>query len=156
MRIKGFNLLMLIILLILLLFSFSCTPSACIGETTSFLNGGFYRSGTGTPIVTDSVTIYGVGKDSAKIYAKSLKISSIKLPLDASSESCSFVMKINDAIDTITFNYSSYPHIISKECGVTFFYNLESCKWRGSVIDTINIRNNNISTLNEENIRIFY
>jgi hypothetical protein len=142
--------------LIVLNFSPSCTPSACIGETTAFLKGGFYKTGTSTPLVADSVTIYGVGKDSAKIYSNTLKVSLIQLPLNASSETCSFVMKINSTTDTLTFKYSSYPHMISKECGVTFFYTLESCKWSGSIIDTINIRNNNITTLNEENIRIFY
>ena len=156
MRIKGLNSSLLIIFLIILSFSSSCTPSACIGETTAFLKGGFYKNGTSTPLVADTVTIFGVGNDSTKIYSKALKVSVIQLPLDASSGKCSFVMKINNKIDTLTFNYSSYPHMISKECGVTFFYILESCRWRGSIIDTINIRNNNISTFNEENIRIFY
>jgi hypothetical protein len=156
MKIKGFNSSWLIILLIILNFSSSCTPSACIGETTAFLKGGFYKSGTSTPLVADTVTIYGVGKDSSKIYSNSLKVSLIQLPLDASSGTSSFVMKINSTIDTLTFKYSNYPHLISKECGVTFFYILESCKWRGSIIDTINIKNNNITTFNEENIRIFY
>ena len=156
MRIKGFDSFWLIILLIILSFSSSCTPSACIGETTAFLKGGFYKTGTSTPLVADTVTIFGVGKDSSKIYSNSLKVSLIQVPLDASSDSCSFVMKINNTIDTLTFKYSSYPHLISKECGVTFFYILESCRWKGSIIDTINIRNNNISTFNEENIRIFY
>jgi hypothetical protein len=156
MRIKGLNSSLLIILLIILRFSSSCTPAACIGETTAFLKGGFYKTGTSTPLVADTVTIFGIGKDSAKIYSKALKVSLIQLPLDASSDKCSFVMKINSTIDTLTFEYSSYPHMISKECGVTFFYILESCRWRGSIIDTINIRNNNIRTINEENIRIFY
>jgi hypothetical protein len=156
MRIKGFFPSWLIILLIILNFSSSCTPSACIGETTAFLKGGFYKNGTGTLLSADTVTIFGVGRDSAKIYSKSLRVTLIQLPLDASSDSCSFVMKINSTIDTLTFKYSSYPHMISKECGVTFFFILESCRWRGSIIDTINIRNNNITTFNEENIRIFY
>jgi len=134
----------------------SCTPAACLGETTAYLNAGFYQTGTGNPYTPDSVTVFGIGLDSNKIYARATSISSIKLPLDASSDRCGFVMKINKVTDTLMFTYSSFPYLISKECGYTFFFNLDSCMWKGSIIDTINIRNKTITIYNEENIRIFY
>jgi hypothetical protein len=144
------------ILLIIMKFFASCTPSACLGETTSFINATFYKTGTDIPFKPDSVTIFGTGMESKKLYYRSANISSIKLPLNASSGTCGFVMKINKLTDTLEFSYSNYPHLISKECGYTFFFTIMSCKWYGSVIDTINIRNPSITIFNEENIRIFY
>lgn len=140
----------------LILFLISCTPESCFEETTSFLNATFYKTGSDKPSIPDSITVFGIGKETNKLYNKALKISIIKLPLDASSETCGFIMKINDITDTLEFTYSSYPHLISKECGITFFYTLKSYRVSGSTVDTIYIRNNNITTFNEENIRIFY
>jgi hypothetical protein len=140
----------------LFLMLFSCTPESCFEETTSFLNASFYKAGSDTPTIADSLTIYGIGKETTKLYDKALKISKIKLPLNASSESSGFVIRINDITDTLTLTYSSYPHLISRECGITFYYILKSYTVSGSAVDTIIFRNNNITTLNEENIRIFY
>jgi hypothetical protein len=140
----------------LFLMLFSCTPESCFEETTSFLNASFYKAGSDTPTIADSLTIYGIGKETTKLYNKALTISKIKLPLNASSESSGFVIRINDITDTLTLTYSSYPHLISRECGITFYYILKSYTVSGSTVDTIIFRNNNITTLNEENIRIFY
>jgi hypothetical protein len=156
MRIKGFNLIWLLFLLIIIKSLASCTPSACLGETTAFINAGFYTTGTGKPLKLDSITVYGIGKDTDKLYFRSTNVTSIKLPLDASATTCGFVMKINNDTDTLRLIYSSFPFLISKECGFTFFYTLDSCSWSGSVIDTINIRNKKVTIYNEENIRIFY
>jgi hypothetical protein len=141
----------------LILLVFSCTPESCFEETTSFLNATFYETGSDKPTIADSITVYGIGKETTKIYNKALKVSKIKLPLDASSGSSGFVIKINDITDTLILFYSSFPHLISKECGITFYYTLDpQYSVSGSKVDTIIFRNNNITTLNEENISIFY
>jgi len=156
MRIKGSKLFWLIILLIIMKFFASCTPGSCLEETTSFLNATFYKGGSGKPSAPDSITVFGIGKDTNKLYNKSVKISAISLPLDASSETCGFVMIINGITDTLKFTYSRYPHLISKECGITFFYILESHQWSGTAVDSIIIMNANITTFHGENIRILY
>jgi hypothetical protein len=134
----------------------SCTPQSCFEDTTSFVNATFYKAGSNTATIADSITVFGIGKESYKLYNKALKVSVIQLPLDASSETCGFVMKINNLTDTLKLTYSSYPHLISKECGVAFFFTLESYSISGTAVDTILFRNKNITTFHEENIRIFY
>ncbi len=156
MKNKFSGLLWLILLAFITRLFNSCISTTCLEETTAYLNAGFYRSGTGITYTPDSITVYGFGMNSNKLYTKATKLSSIKLPLDASSGTCGFIMKINNITDTLIFTYSSFPYLISKECGYTFFFNLDSCIWRGSIIDTINIRNKKITTFNDENIRIFY
>lgn len=156
MRIKVSKLSGLLILLIIIKLISSCTPQSCLQETTSFLNAGFYKTGTNTPHGPDSISVFGIGNGTNMLYNKALNLTSVNLPLNASSDTCAFVMKINNITDTIRFIYSSYPYLISKECGITFNFSLDSVMVSGNIIDTIAVTNKNISVFNAENIRIFY
>ena len=156
MRIKDSKLSILIILVIIVKLITFCTPESCLEETTSFVNATFYKSSTDKLTAPDSITVFGIGKETNRLYSKSLNLTAIKLPLDASSEICGFVMKINNITDTIKFIYLGYPHLISKECGITFFYSLDTALVSGNAINTIKILNKNITTFNAENIRIYY
>lgn len=133
--------------------SISCTPQACFEETNSFVKATLYDSTKKAP---DSLTIYGLNRDSAKIYNKAAKVQPALFPLDASTGSCTFIVKINGITDTITFNYTSYPHLISKECGYTFFFNIDTPVYSKNNIDFIYTVQKNITTANVENLRIFY
>lgn len=156
MKIRRAKLSVLFLLALVIRLTLSCTPESCIGETTSFVHVTFYNASTNKLKAPDSITVFGIGRDTARLYSKALNTSSINLPLDASSESCRFIIKINNVTDSVKFIYSSYPHLISKECGITFFYKLDSLRAGGSAIDTILIFNKNITTFNGENIRIIY
>ena len=144
-----------VLFLLLITFVYRCAPPPCSSETNSTVKAYFYKTGTGTSITADSVTLYGIGRDTSKIYDKTPGLKSINFPLFAESDSCSFFVKLNKLTDTVTFYYSSYTHLISKECGYTFFHTLDSVKHNNSILD-YQIRNNSITTFNEENIRIFY
>jgi hypothetical protein len=76
--------------------------------------------------------------------------------LDPALQSCSFVVIINSVADTVTFNYTSFPHLVSKECGYTFFHTITSHSSTNNLIDTVLLRNPNIKIQYEENIRIFF
>jgi hypothetical protein len=131
----------------------SCTPSACFEETNSFLKASFYSNEK--QLAPDSLSVSGMGK-TTKIYDKARKVQPALLPLNSSAGSCTFVIRINGVNDTIQFQYSSYPHLISKECGYTFYHRLDSNVFTRNNIDTILIINRSVTTANEENIRIFY
>jgi hypothetical protein len=144
------------VLLIALAHFISCTPQSCTEETKSLVNGTFYKNGTDSIKAADSLTVYGLGRDTSKIYDKSLNIKTIQIPLDASVGTCGFVFKVNGITDTMTLTYKSYPHLISKECGYTYYHILDSYTVTGNTVDTIIFMNSRITTINEENIRIFY
>jgi len=146
------------VILALVLAAFvSCTPGSCIEETNAFLKASFYLNQTGIPRPPDSLTLYGLGMDTSKIYNKAVKVQPALLPLNADTLSCSFVIRIEGISDTIRFWYSTYPHLVSLECGYTFYHMLaDSLAFSNNIIDTIIIRKSTITTLNEENIRIFY
>jgi hypothetical protein len=141
--------------LFLLGLALSCTPQACQDETFSLLKATFYKTSTGIVTAPDSVTLYGMGRDTAKIYSKATKTQIIKIPLNAASDTSRFILKINAVVDTVTIVYTSYTHLISKECGFTFYHILDTVYGTSPGINFIKF-NKNITTVNEENIRIFY
>jgi hypothetical protein len=134
----------------------SCTAGSCLDETESRVKATFYSDSTGQPLTPDSVTLYGITMDTLKIYDKTEKLKSAEFPLFAARPECKFVIRINGTDDTIEFRYTSYPHIISKECGYTFYYDLDTVIHSFHIIKSISVDKKNITTLNEENMRIFY
>jgi len=145
-----------IILSGMIMFLYSCTPESCFEETEAFLKVSFYNNDTKNKLAPDSLTIYGLDLDTLKIYDNAKKVEPALLPLNDATISCSFIIKINEMTDTIELIYNSYPHLISKECGYTYYHNLDTIKHTTNAIDYIFINKSNITTVNEENIRIFY
>lgn len=141
---------------LLVIVTHSCTPESCYEDAISQVKAGFYQTGTGANLVADTVTVHGIGLDSTFIHKKSAKLGGFNFPLDASATSSSFAFIINGITDTVTFMYSSFPHLISKECGYAMFHTIESYVSTNHLIDTIIIRNRNITIPYEENIRIFF
>ncbi|MCX6333200.1 MAG: DUF6452 family protein [Bacteroidia bacterium] len=134
----------------------SCTPGSCFEETNSYVKAAFYLESNGKKTSPDTLTLYGIGRDTSTIYKKSRSVGQALLPLDASSEECGFVIRINGISDTISFTYSTAIHMISKECGYTFYHTIEMPVYTKRMIDTVTVTKSTITTLNEENIRIYY
>lgn len=143
------------VLLILLYFA-ACTPESCLEETESFLEASFYSYATGGILAPDSLTLYGTGRDTSMIYSSLAAVKIASIPLNPAETTSSFVIMINGVEDTLVFSHFSYPHLISRECGYTFYHNLDSMSFTKNAIDSVWIRNNIITTFDEENIRIFY
>ena len=140
----------------ILFFFCSCTPESCIDDTESFLEAKFFSRSTLNQQTPDSLTVYGYGRDTAKIYSASRLINIASLPLNPSAQSTVFVFIINGITDTISFYHYSYPHLISRECGYSYNHTLDSLKHTNNNIDSVWVKNNLITTTNEENIHIFY
>lgn len=134
----------------------SCTPGSCFDETNAFVKATMYLTSTEKATAPDSLTLYGMNMDTNRIYNKDAGVRLALLPLNDSASSCAFVMKINGIYDTVTFEYTSYPHLLSKECGYTFYHTIERALYTRHLIDTIMVRKSTVTTLNEENIRIYY
>jgi hypothetical protein len=134
----------------------SCTPQSCFEETNAFVKAFFYSTAKGKALAPDSLTLYGVGLSTKKIYKKAGGVVPALIPLNSSSENCSFVVRINGISDTMIFSYTSYPHLISKECGYTFYHRIDTPVYTKHIIDKVKILNSSITTINEENIRIYY
>jgi hypothetical protein len=132
----------------------SCTPGACFEETNAYLKATFYSNTSKEKKTPETLTLFGSNKTDT-IYNNKSGVQPALLPLDASSGSCTFIIRINNLTDTMHLLYSSYPHLISKECGYTFYHRLDTAYTTGNIF-YIYKSSNNITTANEENIRIFY
>ena len=134
----------------------SCLEVECIDETEAYVKAGFYSYSTLEQINPDSLTLYGLSKDTNKIY-NSVKITPPALfPLRDSADYSIFIIRINGVTDTVEFRYWSYPHLVTKECGYTFFHNIDTIFHTKHAIDSVSSSNKNVTTVNGENIRIFY
>lgn len=143
------------VILLLLLIQGSCTPGSCFEETNAFVKATFYRTDTSVKMTPDSISLWGSGRDTSLIYKKS-KVNPALIPLDASTGQCCLVLRINGINDTICFTYTTSVHMISKECGYTFYHTIDAPVFTKNTIDTITVTKNSITTLSEENIRIYF
>jgi predicted nucleic-acid-binding Zn-ribbon protein len=134
----------------------SCTLKSCFDVTESKVNAGFYSKVTGKTLSPDSLTLYGMNRDTSKIYNKVLKPNIAQFPLFAADTSVKFIIRINGIDDTIEFRYSSYLHLISKECGYTYYYSIDTAFHSVNIIDSLSLNKKTITTLSEENMRIYY
>jgi len=151
------NLSWLIYLLLLACFSrylSACSAGSCFDETEARIKATFYSDSTGKALAPDSVTLFGINMDT--LYNKTTKLKSAEFPLYAADTTCTFIIRINGISDTLKFIYSNYTYLISKECGYTFFFSLDTTIHSFNIIDTITIEKKTITTFNEENMRIFY
>jgi len=140
----------------IILYMISCVPASCLEDTESYLNASFYDSIEQKLRAPDSLTLYGLNNDSI-IYLKTPGIQPARIPLNSSAKTSSFVIIINGITDTISFKYSSYPHLISKECGYTFYHHLDTMPvFTKHIIKFIYTANETITNTKIENIQIFY
>lgn len=144
------------VLLIAMTFLSSCTPESCLEETEAFLEASFYSYSSKNPQIPDSLTSFGLDMDTSRIYSAATGIRLARLPLNPDALSSAFTIRINGVADTLSFFHTSYPHLISRECGYTFYHNIDSVLFTNNGIDSIWIRNTVVTTTDEENIRIFY
>lgn len=145
---------LLIVAVIFALICLSCSQGSCFEETEAYVKASFVLNKTKK--APDSLTVYGVGSDSLW-YDKATTILTAKFPLNPSTGTCRFVVRINGVSDTIEFSYTSYPHFISKECGYTFYHHLESEPVTTThKIKQIYTGDRTITNLNVENLRIYY
>lgn len=145
------------ILPIILLMADSCSGGSCIDETESLLKANFYLNGT-TLKAPDSLTVYAINMPSVKVYDKATSVTTALIPLNPSANESVFIFRINGISDTVKFRYTSYPHLISKECGYTYYHDLDKDPPEPTkhIINKIEIKNSTITTLKVENIRISY
>ena len=138
-----------------LLLTVSCTPGSCFEETNAYVKASFHLYSNRKMTAPDSLTLYGIGNDSVR-YKKALRVQPAFIPLNASEEKCRFVIRINGITDTISFSYSTFVHLISKECGYTYYHNLDSVNSTLHNIDSIHINQRIVTNLNGTNITIYY
>jgi hypothetical protein len=134
----------------------SCLEVPCIDETEAYVKADFFSYSTSKKIIPDSLTLYGITRETDKIYNKAKITLPALIPLRDSTDYSIFVIRINGVTDTIEFRYSSYLHLVTKECGYTFYHFIDTVYYTRHTIDSISKKSANVTTLDGENIGIYY
>jgi hypothetical protein len=157
---KSDSAILLLLILLLIPGFISCTSLSCQDETEAFLKISFAKKnpdGTDKLQPPDSITVYGLDNSSSKIYNKTAAVQQAMIPLNNSAQYSEFIIRINGITDTVKFIYSTFPHLVSKECGYTFYHTLDTTRtFTDNGIKDMKVWNGNITLKNEENIRIYY
>ncbi|MBQ0069340.1 MAG: hypothetical protein KBT09_06250, partial [Bacteroidales bacterium] len=83
------------------------------------------------------------------------------LPLRATMNTTQWVVEVavtngSTVSDTITLDYKSTPYFASAECGAMFSFELNNVTTTHNVIDSVVIRQKNVTNIKTENLRIYF
>jgi len=156
MKYSLYKYILLTVSLVITAYFVSCTAGSCFEETEAKSKASFYSMATKKAQPPDSISLFGFGMDTLLIYDKALSQKSAAFPLFAADTVRRFILRINGINDTMEYRYSSSVHLISRECGYTYFFSLDTVIFSRNIIDSVSIIKKTATTANEENIRIFY
>lgn len=141
-----------------------CNTSGCLDNRNSLPLAGFYSYQTGKSLTIDSVEIGGVGAPGDTLLATArYRISEVYMPFRATAPSSAFyfryvsrALNYPELYDTITFDYTSEPRMISEECGVVYLYHITGMTYTQHLIDSVAVTDSIINNLDLERIRIYF
>lgn len=143
------------LLFILTLFS-GCNPDDICLSNQHALQSNFFSMENKNRVIVPGTTIFGLGMSNDSIY-KNEDVSSMFLPLSFDKDTTSFVVIRQSVLkDTIHFVHSKKLTFISRNCGFTFDFKLDTVYFTGLFIDSISIVNRNIKyNENFDNVEIY-
>lgn len=143
------------------LWASSCSDS-CSDNQNALPLAGFYDSGGPAELVTiDSLEVIGVDtpSDSALSPASESK-NQVSLPFRIDSDTTRYVFidrhEGSGLRDTVTFIYTRTPHLVNKECGVSYIFDIRSITSQGIFIDSVTCPNGFINNANTQNLNIYF
>lgn len=134
----------------------ACSTQACYDDTDPMVNIGLFASGAGTVKKSTSLNVTGVADPSSVQIFSATTVASFSVPLDPVHNTSVFIITLNGVADTAIINYTSFIHIVSPECGYTFYNEITGLRTTHNIIDSLNIENKSVTLNGERNLRLFY
>ena len=122
----------------------SCSVQPCYEETNPLMNTVLLASGTGEIATADSLRVRGVSATDTVEFVDTRNATSFSLPLDPASDLSLFYITVNGIHDTAVIYYTRLPHLVSPECGYTFFTSVTGVSTTHNIIDTLIIENSKV------------
>jgi hypothetical protein len=144
------------ILVFLTLLSPACSEQACYDDTDPLVNVILLESGTGAAKNSVSLKITGLTGVSPVDLVTATSVAKFSFPLNPAEETSVIVIVLNDIADTATISYTNFVHLVSPECGYTFYSVVQGLNTTHNIIDSLIIENKNITVDGERNMRLFY
>ncbi len=160
-----------------MLFDQSCRQdTVCQDAIEPSANAGFYKNIYGVEYDTSfgSIAVKGIQQPDTITTDTLIGKKNVLLPLPQGIDSCKFLFSfavydsipINDTTkkwdisyfvdDTLQLNFSKQMYLVSVECGFSHLYQLKSVSYTKNFIQSAEIVNDEISNLNEQNIKIYF
>ena len=151
---KSIPFIALIFLLLSLFFSGCNTDDICLSNQHA-LRAYFMSMEDKVRVQTTRTTIYGVGMSNDSIY-KEETVSNMFLPLSFNRDTTSFLIFRQTLRDTIHFVHTKKMNFISRECGFTFDFVIDTVYYSNTFIDSVAIINRNVRyNENIDNVEIY-
>ncbi len=142
---------------ILLLLPAACTQDQICLSNQHAVQTGFYsgRASVDKDTALQNSSVYGVNPQRDSIYARET-FQSMFLPLSFNNDTTIFVIDNNSLIDTLWFSHSKEMIYISRECGFTFNFTLDSVWFTRVFVDSVAIDVKAVNYgENFENVKIY-
>jgi hypothetical protein len=146
----------LLALLIIALVTKACTQDETCRENKNIkMNAEFFNAGTTTSLSIDSLTVYGLGKDSL-LYNVKKNINKINLPLNKKEDVSIFVVRFNTTQDTLWVLHTNYDYFISYECGSVITHKIDTVITTNHYIESVKIIQKDVNTTDVQHLQIFH
>lgn len=142
--------------LILVMSAYSCSDKACYEEMDPLMYTSLLESGTGASKKADSVRVIAASSSGHVNLVRQSSVTFFTMPLDPANDQSVFYVIINGVTDTAVLTYTRQPHLVSAECGYTFFSELTGLTTTHNIIDTLIIESKSVNLDGEKNLRLFY
>lgn len=144
------------VLVLFILLLPACSKQACYDDTDPLVNVILLESGTGAAKKSVSLKITGLGVTPPVELVSATSVANFSVPLNPAAESTVMIILLNGVADTATISYSNFIHLVSPECGYTFYNVIKGLNTTHNIIDSLIIENKNITVDGERNMRLFY
>ena len=135
----------------------SCTSDEICLSNQHALQAGLYsaRSERQKDTTLISASVYGVGEGMDSIY-KDEAVSKLFLPLSFDSDTTAFVIDEGVLRDTIWFRHTKELIYISRNCGFTYDFTIDSIWYTTVLVDSVAVDKPGVKySENAENVKIF-
>ena len=160
-----------------IVFNQSCDQSEiCQDDLMEYANLGFYKIIYGVEHDTafENIFIKGLQLPDTIPFDTLTDRNYVLLPLPQGTDSCKFVFSfavydsidVNDTLrvwdishyidDTLQLIFSRQMYLVSADCGFSHSYIMKSVNHTMNLIQSVDIVNDEITGLNEENIKIYF
>lgn len=138
----------------------SCSSKECYDNQNTLPLAAFYAMEGHASVTLDSVTIYGIGAPNDSLLADTARREEIYLPFRPEAGNTSFVFRYEwqqaPRPDTLTFHYDTRPWFTGEECGVVYYYYVDSISHTRHLMDSVSVPGMVITNAARRNIEIFF
>ena len=136
-----------------------CANKECYDNQNTLPLARFFSMQTRRQMQLSATTVYGVGAPHDTLIADSATLEQVCLPLRPDAAETRFVFRYESEgapeADTLAFRYQARPWFASEQCGVVYYYHIDSIGHTRHLIDSVAVPGMLITNAHRPNIEIY-